>query len=357
MDPFTFPQSQGPMNVTPGGAPPGARLPEMPMGATTGWMNVEREQHAQAMQELQKQASMMALWEQIQKQQEYTLNEGWRNEERRSGTEKAKYSADNHARERNAEISRKQSDADLAAGTLKGNIEGTNAANKGKVSEEQAKNMERFTDDMATFKYNPMTGAADFEAMADRHNIPKDHQIRQRMRQAQSPEAFQMEMKRMREELVMNIATQRSLQAQAAKDDAHMKRTTAEIAGRASVAAGNNNAALEAAKYRTKGQQAIDKLEEQLTALVQKAFELSKTDPEESARLNAEANEVEKRIRRIKAASAPLVPMVDPRTGGITYGSAADRAGDQPGTNSSKGPNAGKSFKVERDGTRTEIRQ
>lgn len=225
MNPFDLQGTQV-TNMTPGGMPPGANVPPMAPGVMSGALNIQNQRRMEEMQALQKQASMMALWEQLQKQHEYQKNQGWRDAERDAGTVKATHTAQNYGRERDAEISTKETQAEVAKKTKDTNIASTNAGNIQKVSESAIKRMENFASELDTMEFNPMTGAADFDAMAERHGIPPNHPIRAKMRGAQTPEAFQMGVKQLRQKLLQSLEHQRAVALQTIKDEADYKRQT-----------------------------------------------------------------------------------------------------------------------------------
>jgi hypothetical protein len=178
------------------------------------------------MAELQKQASLMALAQNLQQMQEWQQNAPWREAERVAGIEKAMTTKDTYRRGQEAEIGAKELDLRKGKATETSDIAAKVAGNEQKISEASVAKAEAFANELggSIDSWNPMNAVAEFNALADRHNMPANHPIRQRMAQARTPEQFKQMAKSLQQSLVNNIAQQRASSLQREKGDMDYRR-------------------------------------------------------------------------------------------------------------------------------------
>jgi hypothetical protein len=174
--------------------------------------------------------------------------------------------------------------------------------------------MENFAEELNASDFNPMTGAVEFQSLADKHNIPADHPMRQIMAKAQTPEQFAAAQQKLRNALANNIAQQRALAQQGGKDTAHMERTKAEVAGRQRVA--EINAAAHKAAAESRGQKDQATLQAELVKALRKV-KMAETPADKAAAMK-EAEELWQMLQVYKISGAQQQAVVSPE-GGLKY--------------------------------------
>jgi len=281
--------------------PQGAGLPQFPQGAQAGFMQVGNQQRMEAAQELQRQANLATLAQQMAQMEEYKNNAQWREMERQAGMEGARAKKDTAYKGAQADLGMKELGLRKGMATEASEVGAANAGNQVKMSDAQLKKMENLADELATLELDPMSGPAQINDVFDNHGIRKDHPLRQKLMSVQSPEELKQRVSQLGTALRDNVGQQRRMGEIGVKEGAAWDRNQADNATRERIAA------MQAANQRDLlGQRNTKdslKLEADLVKALREAQ--STNDPQVKAVKMAEAQQLFQMLQMIRSAGAP----------------------------------------------------
>jgi len=294
--------------------PQGAGLPQFPQGAQAGFMQVGNQQRMEAAQQLQRQANLAALAQQMAQMEEYQRNAEWRDMERQAGIEGARAKKDTAYAGAQADLGTKELALRKGKATEAGDVGATNAVNQTKMSDARLKQMENLADELQTIELDPMSGPSQVSDILDAHGVRKDHPLRQKLMSVQSPEEFKQRISQLGTALRDNVGQQRRMGEIGTKEGAAWDRNQADNATRERIANIQAQAHVAAAENRGQKDQATLQAE---FVKARRAWS-AETDPKRKAELKAVAEGLWNDLQAYRIAGA--APSITPGAGGIEVG-------------------------------------